>query len=115
MHFPSRDEVDFPMDALPPLDAFLVWTPSIRANTINQLSNCKIIVRYGVGYDKIDLVDLDRAGIAFSNNPEYGPEDVADTAMGLILALQRRLLQHNALAKDYADTWQENHLTPMLL
>ena len=114
VYFPSRHEADFPMGALPPLDAFLVWTPSISVNTINQLSNCKIIVRYGVGYDKIDLTGLDRAGIAFSNNPEYGPEDVADTAMGLILALQRRLVQHNALAKGYSDTWQENHLTPML-
>ena len=73
VYFPSRHEADFPMGALPPLAAYLVWTPSICVNTINQMKNCKIIVRYGVGYDKIDLTGLDRAGIAFSNNPEYGP------------------------------------------
>jgi phosphoglycerate dehydrogenase-like enzyme len=114
VHFPSRDENKFSPTALPDLDAFLVWTPSINEVTISRLTKCRIIVRYGVGYDKIDLPGLEGAGIAFSNNPEYGPEDVADTAMGMILTLQRRLMQHDALAKSYSDTWQENHLTPML-
>ncbi len=114
VHFPSRDEAQFSIEALRELDAFLVWTPSISTNTIRRLKNCRILVRYGVGFDKIDLPGLENAGIVFSNNPEYGPEDVADTAVGLILALQRRLVQHDALAKSYSDTWQENHLAPML-
>ena len=58
VHFASRHEDDFPISSLPPLDAFLVWTPSISIKTIRQLSNCKILVRYGVGYDKIDLITL---------------------------------------------------------
>lgn len=114
VHFPSRDETGFSADSLQKLDAFLVWTPSIGERTIRELKQCRIIVRYGVGFDRIDIPALNKAGIAFSNNPEYGPEDVADTAMGLILALQRRLVQHDALARSYTDAWQENHLTPML-
>ena len=38
---------------------------------------------YGVGYDRIDILALVEAGIAFCNNPEYGPEDVADTTMAM--------------------------------
>ena len=114
IHFPNTDEREFFRDSLSELDGFLVWTPSIGAQTIRHLVKCQIIFRYGVGYDKIDLSALNTAGIAFSNNPEYGPEDVADTAMGLILALQRRLIEHDLLAKTYTSTWQENHLTPML-
>jgi D-3-phosphoglycerate dehydrogenase len=77
------------------------------------LRRCKILVRYGVGYDKIDRAALERAGIAFSNNPEYGPEDVADTAMAMLLALQRRIVEHDSRARAYRDGWQENHLSPM--
>ncbi|MDH3858164.1 MAG: NAD(P)-binding domain-containing protein, partial [Gammaproteobacteria bacterium] len=70
--------------------------------------------RYGVGYDKIDIATLERRGIVFSNNPEYGPEDVADTAMAMLLSLQRRIPEHDTKARGYTDSWQENHLAPTL-
>ena len=114
IHFPDSDEREFSKDSLSEVDGLLVWTPSIGVQTIRHLAKCQIIVRYGVGYDKIDLPTLNNAGIAFSNNPEYGPEDVADTAIGLILTLQRGLIQHDERARTYGSTWQENHIVPML-
>lgn len=111
--FDSANAADYAADDLQRLDAMLVWTPAIDASTIAQLTRCRIMVRYGVGYDKIDLDALARRGIAFSNNPEYGPEDVADTAMAMILALQRRIVEHDARARTYGAQWQENHLSPM--
>lgn len=113
VHFDSRHEDAFDAADLNRLEAFLVWTPAITNKTIQQLKNCKILVRMGVGFDKIDIDALNKAGIAFSNNPEYGPEDVADTAMGMILSLQRRLYEHDQRAKDYQKGWQEHHLSPM--
>jgi D-3-phosphoglycerate dehydrogenase len=113
-YFKSKNETGFLQSDLQQLDAFLIWTPSMGNETIRKLDNCQIVVRYGVGFDKIEIPTLQDRGIAFSNNPEYGPEDVADTAMGLILVLQRRLIEHDILARSYIDTWQENHLSPML-
>ncbi len=110
IHFDTRDESLFDPSLLETIDAFLVWTPTITERTAAHLKKCRIVVRYGVGYDKIDLSALGRRGIAFSNNPEYGPEDVADTAAAMLLSLQRRLFEHDTLAKDYVGTWQENVL-----
>jgi phosphoglycerate dehydrogenase-like enzyme len=112
--FDTSDESKFDPSLLNKLDALLVWTPSISTATIQHLQRCKILVRYGVGYDKIDRNALAQHGIAFSNNPEYGPEDVADTAMAMLLTLQRRIVEHDAKARSYTDSWQENHLTPLL-
>jgi len=113
IYFDTRDENQFDKSDLEKLDAFLVWTPSISIQTIKYLKKCKILVRYGVGYDKISLNVLSDNNIAFSNNPEYGPEDVADTAMALLLALQRRIVEHDNRSQNYDLTWQENHLAPV--
>jgi lactate dehydrogenase-like 2-hydroxyacid dehydrogenase len=113
IYFDTRDENQFDKSDLEKLDAFLVWTPSIGVQTARHLTKCKILVRYGVGYDKISRDVLSEHGIAFSNNPEYGPEDVADTAMALLLALQRRIVEHDCRARNYDGSWQENHLAPV--
>ena len=110
--FDTRDEQAFDIDTLKRLDAMLVWTPAITQHSISHMDRCRIVVRYGVGFDKIDREALKTAGIAFANNPEYGPEDVADTAMAMLLSLQRRIVEHDQLARDYTDSWQENHLIP---
>ena len=113
VYFSGRDAHEYNAAELQRLDAMLVWTPLIDAETVAQLTQCKILVRYGVGYDKIDRGALAQRGIAFSNNPEYGPEDVADTAMAMLLALQRRIFEHDSRARGYRDDWQENLLSPM--
>lgn len=112
LYFAGRDAGAYDLEALCRLDAFLVWTPEIDADVVARLERCRILVRYGVGYDRIDRNALKAAGIAFSNNPEYGPEDVADSAMAILLSLQRRLPEHDCLARGYTDSWQENHLAP---
>ena len=114
LFFDTRSEQDFDPARLAQLDAFLVWTPAITERTVKHLTNCKILVRYGVGYDKIDRDALARAGIRFSNNPEYGPEDVADTAMAMLLSLQRRIYRHDQASRAYVNGWQEHHMVPTI-
>ena len=116
IHFATRDEKQFDVEQLKRLDIFLVWTPKISAETIAHLKNCKMLVRYGVGFDKIDIQSLQDSAIGFSNNPEYGPEDVADTAMSMLLGLQRGIYRHDRLCRTYqaTDGWQENHITPTI-
>ena len=114
VHFDSRDESGLDQARLADLDALLIWTPPLSHSSIAGLRKCRIVVRYGVGYDKIDVAGLQEAGIAFANNPEYGPEDVADTAMAMLLSLRRRMLEHDVKARAYESSWQENLLSPTL-
>ncbi len=89
--FATTDETQFSPDRLAQLDALLVWGARLGNNSIRHLSRCKGVVRYGVGYEKIDIPSLTAAGIPFANNPDYGTEEVADHALAMILSLHRRL------------------------
>lgn len=79
------------------VDAIMVYHyASLSRDTISRLQNCKVIVRPGVGYDAIDVVAAREAGIPVCNVPDYGTEEVADTAMAMALSLARgtHLLNH---------------------
>jgi D-3-phosphoglycerate dehydrogenase len=110
--FDTDREDDLPPVDLRSLDAFLVWSPTLGDRTIKHLENCKIVVRYGVGYDRIDVAALDRAGIRFCNNPDYGATEVAETAVSMILALQRRILVLDWRARSYESGWQGHMIRP---
>ena len=56
---------------------------------IEKLKNCKIIARPGVGYDNIDIAAARERGIPVCNVPDYGTEEVADSALGMAIALAR--------------------------
>lgn len=98
-HFPSSIE-----DA----DAILVWHTNLTEKTFKRLKKCKAIVRYGVGVDNIDLKAAKRNKILVANTPDYGIDEVADTASGLILSLLRKILLYDNNCKNYKNIWQEN-------
>jgi D-3-phosphoglycerate dehydrogenase len=74
-------------------DALLVqWAP-ITALVINKLEKCKVIVRYGIGVDNIDLVAARNKGIPVCNVPAYCIQEVADHTMALAIAIGRQLVK----------------------
>ena len=91
-----------PADACGRCDAMLVWHEApMDAATIARMERCLVIVRCGVGYDHIDLEAAGTAGIPVCNTPDYGTAEVADHAIGLLLALRRGLpTYHDALRAD---------------
>lgn len=85
-------------------DALLVqWAP-VKAKAASALKNCKVIVRYGIGYDNLDLPALKSAGIAACNVPDYCIDEVADHAVSLALALARQLPQTHQ--RTLSGTWK---------
>ena len=72
-------------------DAVLSQMSPLRAEAIEGLERCKVIVRYGVGVDNVDVPAATRRGIAVCNVPDYCTEDVADHTLMLALALVRKL------------------------
>ena len=63
------------------------------AALINALPKLKIIACFGVGVDAIDLAAASARGIRVTNTPDVLTEDVADLALGLLLATVRRIAQ----------------------
>lgn len=94
------------------VDAVLVWHWPVDWATLDVLERCKIIVRYGVGYDLVDVEAVAERGIPFSNTPDYGTEEVADTACSMILALQRKIVAYDRACREYTHGWQEHLLHP---
>lgn len=87
----------------------------ISRATIERLENCKLIVRCGVGYDNVDRIFARERGIPVANVPDYGTEEVADSAIGLTLALTRGINQFNSLLRtDPALPWTYTHFAPIL-
>lgn len=111
--FATTDETKFDPARLARLDALMVWGARLGAQSIKHLTRCEGVVRYGVGYEKIDLAALSSAGIPFANNPDYGTEEVADHAVAMILSLHRRLWEHDARARGYSSGWQVHSLKPL--
>lgn len=58
---------------------------------ISKLPNCKAIVRYGVGYNNIDLNFAKKKGIRVFNVPDYGSNEVADVALGMTMSFLKNL------------------------
>ena len=73
-------------------DAVLnTYAGPIAREDMAKMPNCKIIARYGIGVDTIDLDAATRAGIIVTNNPTYCIEEVAEHAMALLLASARKV------------------------
>lgn len=104
-HFSQKD--------LSQLDGLLVWHAPISEKTAARLSNCKITVRYGVGFDAININALEENGIAFCNTPDYGTEEVADTAAAMIMNHVRRLGEYDYQCRHYKHGWQEHTIKPL--
>ena len=60
--------------------------------TMAKLPNLKMISHFGVGVDSIDTEASKRRGIMVSNTPDVLTDDVADIAMGLMIAVSRKLV-----------------------
>ena len=63
------------------------------AAMLDRLPNLKIIGNFGVGYDTIDIAEAARRGIIITNTPEVLSEEVADTAIGLLLGTIREFYE----------------------
>lgn len=88
-------------------------TIAITRRTIDRLQCCKLIVRCGVGYDNIDCAAARARGIPVANVPDYGTEEVADTALGMALALVRCISLLNSRLRAGLGEWSFQQAVPI--
>ncbi len=84
-------------------DAILNTYARMTPKVIESLGHCRVIVRFGIGYDNVDVDAATRCGIMVANTTEYCIDEVADQAMAMLLACARGLFPAGRIARD--GTW----------
>src|SRR5438067_5607720 len=93
-------------------DALLnTYAGPITAEVMTRMPKVRIIARYGIGVDTIDLAAATRAGIIVTNNPTYCIEEVAEHTMALLLACARKVPLYDRLVR--ASRWEVPPGKPM--
>ncbi|KIW53576.1 hypothetical protein, variant [Exophiala xenobiotica] len=77
------------------VDGILVLKMPFTAKDLALFPKLKVIVRMGVGYDRLDRVALAARGVTVCNVPDYGTAEIADHALALALSLRRGVLLHH--------------------
>ncbi|MBE3588333.1 MAG: C-terminal binding protein [Thermoanaerobacteraceae bacterium] len=95
LYIPSRTEEEL-ITATADADAVLVLYAKMNRQVITQMKRCKIISRYGVGVDMIDVEAATEKGIYVANVPDYGIDEVSDHVLAFILAQSRRLFAYHS-------------------
>jgi len=72
-------------------DALIVQFARISADVIKAMERCKVIARYAIGVDTIDINAATEKGIYVANVPDYCIEEVADTAIAHMLNALRKI------------------------
>lgn len=88
------------IEAIADADIVIVNMAKIDEEVLSGLRRTKLIIRHGVGYDNIDVPAASRHGIVISYMPDYCMHEVAEQAVMLILACQRKLNQQIRLTKE---------------
>jgi D-3-phosphoglycerate dehydrogenase len=71
----------------------------ITSEIMARMPNCKIIARYGIGVDTIDLAAATEAGIIVTNNPTYCIEEVAEHTLAMLLTCARKIAFYDRLVR----------------
>ena len=92
-------------------EAVFVTYAQITADVIAGLENCKVIGRFGVGTDNIDIEAATNAGIVVTYAPVYCLDEVSDHAMALLLSLARKIPFSTSMVS--AGRWEMPAVVPI--
>jgi len=92
-------------------DALLVTYAKINGDMIRQMKKCRIISRFGIGVDNVDLDAATSAGIVVTKVPDYCIDEVSDHAMALLLAAARKIPM--ATEQVHSGTWKMPNFVPI--
>ncbi len=92
-------------------DAVLTTYAKMPAEVVNALTRCRIISRFGIGVDNVDLAAATAKGIVVTKVPDYCIDEVSDHAMALLLAIVRKIPFSNAGVQ--AGRWEMPTVVPI--
>lgn len=87
-HCKTEDEV---IAVASDCDALICQFAPITRRVIESLKHCKVIVRYAIGVDNIDIYAAEERGIYVCNVPDYSIDEVSNMAIALLLDCAKKL------------------------
>ncbi len=93
--------------------AILCHEISLTDKILPEFSQCQVIVRCGVGFDNIDLKAAGELGIQVCNVPDYGVDEVADHAIGMMLGCNRGLFVAERRLRQSLTPWDMRAVEPI--
>jgi D-3-phosphoglycerate dehydrogenase len=92
-------------------DALFATYAKITADMIRQMTRCRIISRFGIGVDNVDIPAATERGIVVTKVPDYCIDEVSDHAMALLLSAVRKIPFANSLV--HAGRWEMPAVVPI--
>ena len=92
-------------------DALLTTYAKITGEMIRQMKRCRIISRFGIGVDNVDIPVATERGIVVTKVPDYCLDEVSDHAMALLLAAARKITLANK--QVHAGHWEMRAVVPI--
>lgn len=108
--FQCKSEADV-IEKCKDYEAFINQYAPITRKVFESLPHLRIVVRYGVGVDNIDIEAAQEYGVQICNVPDYGMHEVADQACALTLALVRKLVFSNQVV--HQNQWDYTKAIPI--
>jgi D-3-phosphoglycerate dehydrogenase / 2-oxoglutarate reductase len=99
------------LDVAREADGLMVTYANISKEIIEGMERCKVIGRFGIGVDNIDLDAATKAGIQVCYVPDYCLDEVSDHAMTLLVSLARKIVYSNTLVQ--AGRWEAKAIAPV--
>ena len=107
-NLPLADALELCRDA----DAILFRRLDMPADLIRTFRRCKIILRYGIGTDNVDLATATEAGIIVGHVPAYCLDEVSAHAIGLLLACSREIVRTHQRMREQG-AWDVHRQLPI--
>lgn len=85
---------------LPGVDGYIAGLDEINENALQKADCLKVIARYGVGLDNVDLFAAKQKGIVVTNTPGANSASVAELTLSLMLALARKIFDANLAVRN---------------
>lgn len=111
LKFAEKPTPDAILDVAREADGLFVTYGQITAEIIGELENCKVIGRFGIGTDNIDIAAATKRGIVVTYAPVYCLEEVSDHTMAMLMALARKIPFASNLVQ--AGRWEMPAVVPI--
>jgi D-3-phosphoglycerate dehydrogenase len=92
-------------------DGLLVTYAKITADMIRNMPKCRVISRFGIGVDNVDIGAATASSIVVTKVPDYCIDEVSDHSMALLLAIVRKI--PSSSARTHGGRWEMKAVVPI--
>jgi phosphoglycerate dehydrogenase-like enzyme len=96
---------EIPPEQLTGLDALVGLLPRVTARSLEKADRLRVVARFGVGYDNVDVAALTAHGTLLTITRDAVARPVAQAALALVLGISHRLLDKDRLVREHR--WQD--------